>query len=162
MNDTIENVLQGDAYKNIDFLTGVTLNEGLYFAEYHIRHLHSGLQNQSVSMGKAPSREKRSISYPNSTAIIAPDITFTTDDDDEKQKQENVKNEEEYENNEKQRISKIEPTINIEQSSSSDSNLSFLERFIQSNYTERYTSANFQYGQCFIDEVKKRYELSGI
>ncbi len=151
INDTIENVLQSDAYKNIDFLTGVTLNEGLYFAEYHIKHLYSGLQNQSLSMGKTPLREKRSIIYPNSSAVIPPDIIFTTNYVNEKRK----KDEEEYENNEKDRLMKLE------QPSNPDLNL-LLERFLKLNYVERYTEANFQHGKCFINEVKKIYELPGV
>ncbi|CAF1056578.1 unnamed protein product [Adineta steineri] len=143
INDTIENVLQSDVYKNVDFLTGVTLNEGLYFAEYHIKHLLNGLSNQSLSMGKAPLREKRSIIFPNSTAIIAPDITFTTNLENDK------------------RLKEIsEQSASIEQSSSSLNVSVLLERFVKVNYIERYIDANFQHGKCFMDKVKKKYELS--
>ncbi|CAF5075276.1 unnamed protein product, partial [Rotaria sp. Silwood1] len=35
------NIIQSDIYKNIDLLTGVTLNEGLYFAEYNIGNFYT-------------------------------------------------------------------------------------------------------------------------
>jgi hypothetical protein len=102
-------------------------------------------------MGKTPLREKRSIIYPNSSAVIPPDIIFTTNYVNEKRK----KDEEEYENNEKDRLMKLE------QPSNPDLNL-LLERFLKLNYVERYTEANFQHGKCFINEVKKIYELPGV
>jgi hypothetical protein len=144
INDTIENVLQSDAYKNIDFLTGVTLNEGLYFAEYHIKHLYNDLQNQSLTMDKIPLREKRSIIYPNSSAIIPPDITFVGD-----YEKKNLINDDD--NNKKQRKIKSEQDPIV-----------LLQQFVKLNYIERYIDANFQYGKCFINEIKKRYELPGI
>jgi hypothetical protein len=50
----MENILHSasSSYQEIDFLTGVTLNEGLYFAEYHIKHLYSMLLNQSSENNK--------------------------------------------------------------------------------------------------------------
>lgn len=71
MNDTIENILLSDTYKNVDFLTGVTLNEGLYFAEYHIKHLYHDLQNQTEQQ-----RKKRSMNSSNGSVMISPDITL--------------------------------------------------------------------------------------
>ncbi|CAF4515768.1 unnamed protein product, partial [Rotaria magnacalcarata] len=80
LNDTIENILQSDAYQNIDFLTGVTLNEGLYFAEYHIGHFYNDLNNQSASIGKqTQTKQKRHIRNDAAEAIIPPDIIKTQD-----------------------------------------------------------------------------------
>ncbi|UJR31465.1 hypothetical protein I4U23_018954 [Adineta vaga] len=144
INDTIENILQSDIYKNVDFLTGVTLNEGLYFAEYHVKHLYSGLQNQSLSMGKTPLRQKRAITNTNSSTIIAPDITNTLNLENEQRKQEMIK---------QQKITSTEqpPVLDL--------NI-LLERFGKINYVEQYIKANFQHEQCFKDDVKKRYELT--
>jgi hypothetical protein len=148
----MENILQSDAYKNIDFLTGVTLNEGLYFAEYHIRHLYNGLQNQTLSMGKTPLRERRSIVYPNSTGMIAPDITFTVNNENEQRKK--VYNEDDEEIN-------LEDKASIEQTLDNDRKI-ILEHFAKLNYVKRYIDANFEHANCFMDEIKKRYELPGI
>jgi hypothetical protein len=51
--------------------------------------------------------------------------------------------------------------MKLEQPSNPDLNL-LLERFLKLNYVERYTEANFQHGKCFINEVKKIYELPGV
>ncbi len=148
LNDTIENSLQSDAYKNIDFLTGVTLNEGLYFAEYHIKHLYNDLLNQSLSINKSPSRKKRSMIYPNASAIIPPDITFVGDYENKEIIEENI-------NYDKQ------GKIKLEQITNPDPNI-LLEHFVKINYVERYIEANFQYEKCFMKKIKQRYELSGI
>jgi hypothetical protein len=58
INDTIENVLTSATYENIDFLTGVTLHEGLYFAEYHIKHLYGSLMNQTDVKTRTLSNDK--------------------------------------------------------------------------------------------------------
>jgi hypothetical protein len=150
INDTMENILQSDAYTNIDFLTGVTLHEGLYFAEYHIKHLYNDLQNQSISMTKSSSssRDKRSIIHPNTSAIIPPDITFVGDYTDQDISKE-------YLDNGKQ------PKLKPEQTSNYNPNI-FLEQFVKLDYVERYIYANFQHGKCFINQIKQRYELPGI
>jgi hypothetical protein len=94
-------------------------------------------------MDKIPLREKRSIIYPNSSAIIPPDITFVGD-----YEKKIFVNDDEYK---KQRKIKLEQDPNV-----------LLEHFVRLNYVERYIDANFQYGKCFINEIKKRYELPGI
>jgi hypothetical protein len=149
INDTMENILQSDAYKDIDFLTGVTLNEGLYFAEYHIKHLYNDLQNQSTSISKPPSsRGKRSSIHLNTSAIIPPDITFVGDYVDKEIPKENF-------DNGKQRKVKPEQTMNYDPSV-------LLDQFVKLNYVERYIYANFQHGKCFINQIKQRYEFPGI
>ena len=147
INDTMENILQTDEYKNIDFLTGVTLNEGLYFAEYHIKHLYNDLQNQSMNKS-SPSREKRSIIHQNTTAMIPPDITFTGDYNGQEIPKENLDNGTEV---------KLKP----EQTSNYDPNV-FLEQFDKLDYVERYIHANFEHAKCFINRIKKRYVSPGI
>ncbi|CAF0998244.1 unnamed protein product [Adineta ricciae] len=144
INDTIENILRSDLYENVDFLTGVTLNEGLYFAEYHIKHLYSGLQAQSSSMGKAPLRERRAALDRNSTAIIAPDITYSTHLDNERRRHEMIR---------LQQTTSTEPPLVSELNT-------LLGRFTNLNYVERYIEANFQHEQCFRADVKQRYELT--
>ena len=141
----MENILRSDLYENVDFLTGVTLNEGLYFAEYHIKHLYSGLQAQSSSMGRAPLRERRAVLDRNSTAIIAPDITYSTHLDNERRKHEMIR---------VQQTTSTEPPPLAELST-------LLKRFTNLNYVERYIEANFQHEQCFRADVKQRYELAG-
>lgn len=138
LNDTIENLLQSDAYKNIDFLTGVTLNEGLYFAEYHIKHLYNVLLNQSMAENRTVNRNARAASESDaSNIVLASEVQgkeFTADGGKNK--------------NHKHRFSK------------SDSQ-AFLEQFTNVNYVERYVEANFQRSDCFIGNVKKRYDLPG-
>jgi hypothetical protein len=153
LNDTIENVLQSDVYRNIDFLTGVTLNEGLYFAEYHIGHFYSDLNNQSASIGqRSPTRQKRFI-HGNATGIIAPDIVITKDNQN---KVENDDDDEDDNDNE----FKSDRRTHVEQTLTYDPHV-VLEQFSKLNYVERYINANFRYGKCYIDEIKQRYEYPG-
>lgn len=126
----------------------MTLNEGLYFAEYHIKHLFNDLQNQSDSSNESHSREKRSLVHLNTSAIIAPDITFVSEDDDDNNLKDNL------EGNKSQKIKS-------EQMSPYDPGI-VLQQFIDVNYVERYIDANFQQGKCFIQEIKNRYELPGM
>lgn len=150
LNDTIENLLQSDIYQHIDFLTGVTLNEGLYFAEYHIGHFYNDFNNQSSSIGKRLStKEKRSIPS-NAIGLIPPDIVIPEpntkndrddDDDDDEQTQTNVR-------------THVEQTLNY------DPNV-VLEQFAKLDYIEKYVNANFRYGQCYLKDIRKRYEYPG-
>jgi len=94
-------------------------------------------------MNRPPLREKRSIIYPNTSAIIPPDITFVGNYENKERSEED-----EYK---KQRKNKLEQDPAI-----------LLENFVKLNYIERYIEANFQQANCFMDEIKKRYELSGI
>lgn len=146
INDTIENILQSEAYESVDFLTGVTLNEGLYFAEYHIKHLYNDLQNLTASTNESRSRERRSLVHLNTSAMIPPDITFGTDYDDEGQAKELDANK--------------SLTIKPESPSPFDPNI-FLQQFIDVNYVERYIEANFHQNKCFINQIKDRYEYPG-
>ena len=146
LNDTIENILQSEAYKSVDFLTGVTLNEGLYFAEYHIKHLYNELQNPTASTNETRSRERRSIVSLNTSAIIPPDITFVAEYDDEGHAKELDSNKSQA--NKSDSTSPYDPNI-------------FLQQFVDVNYVERYIEANFQQGKCFINQIKNRYEHSG-
>ena len=164
LNDTLENLLQSDIYRHVDFLTGVTLNEGLYFAEYHIGHFYSGNHHQSASIGgrrpPTSSREKRSLST-NISTIIAPDIIFdpiieslNIDDDDD---------DEGDDDDEDDRIdeSKVEQRTHVEQALTYDPQI-VLEQFSKLDYIKRYLNANFQHGKCYLKEVKKRYEIEGL
>ena len=151
LNDTIENIIQGDLYQNIDFLTGVTLNEGLYFAEYHIGHFYSDVSNQSASIGRHPSsREKRSL-VTNKTAIIPPDIIFVNDGE--------IADDGDAEDDPAEQ-SKAEQKTQVEQTLTYEPHV-VLDQFAKIDYIERYINANFQYGKCYVDEVKKRYEEPG-
>ena len=118
----------------------MTLNEGLYFAEYHIKHLYNDLQNQSDSSSESHSREKRSLVHLNSSTMIAPDITLGSEDDDDENKSQKIKSEQ---------TPAYDPRI-------------VLQQFIDVNYVERYIDANFQQGKCFIDQIKNRYESPGM
>jgi len=146
LNDTIENIIQSDSYRNIDFLTGVTLNEGLYFAEYHIGHFYSDMNNQSSSIGKRRMNRQKRFIYYNSTGIIPPDIVITKDN----------QNEDEDDDEEIQ----SDRRTHVEQTLSYDPNV-VLEQFSKLNYVDRYINANFQYGKCYMNEIKKRYEYPG-
>ena len=146
INDTIENVLQSDAYRNIDFLTGVTLNEGLYFAEYHIKHLYSGLQNHSIVSHNMTLRGKRSaIRRDSSSTMIAPDILLPAKEISER---------------DNELSSEARSQADGEQALNNEAN-TILRHFTSLNYFERYIDANFQHGKCFIDRVKERYESPG-
>lgn len=112
INDTVENILQSDAYRNVDFLTGVTLNEGLYFAEYHIKHLYNDLQNQTQQQ-----REKHSGEPLNTSIIISPDITLNGN-----QETKNV--------NQSEAISNPDPNIFLEHFVQ----LNYIERYINANF----------------------------
>ena len=148
LNDSVENIIQSDVYENIDFLTGVTLNEGLYFAEYHIGHFYSDISNQSASLGRRPSsREKRSL-YLNKSTIIPPDIIITGDEEIDDDEDDAVES------------NKIEQKTQVEQALTYDPNV-VLDQFAKVDYIERYINANFQHGKCYIDGVKKRYEEPG-
>ncbi|CAF4901541.1 unnamed protein product [Rotaria sp. Silwood1] len=151
LNDTIENIIQSDIYKNIDLLTGVTLNEGLYFAEYHIGHFYSDLTNQSTSIGKQlKTRQKRFINI-NSTAIIPPDIIKTQD---------NINDDiYDYDEDDIDDI-KLHRKTHVEQVLSYDPYI-VLEQFSKLDYVERYINANFQFSKCYINEIRKRYEYPG-
>ncbi|CAF3585212.1 unnamed protein product [Rotaria socialis] len=154
LNDTIENILQSDAYQNIDFLTGVTLNEGLYFAEYHIGHFYSDLNNQSASIGKqTQTKQKRHIRKGTAETIIPPDIIKTQDI----LKDENIDHDEDEDDDEDLKSSR---KTHVEQALSYDPHV-VLEQFSKLNYVERYINANFQYATCYIDEIKERYEYPG-
>lgn len=48
LDDSMEKLIQTDAFHNVDFLTGVTLSEGLYFAEYHIRNSYLNMLNRTL------------------------------------------------------------------------------------------------------------------
>ncbi|CAF1136483.1 unnamed protein product [Adineta ricciae] len=155
LNDSIENLIQSDIYENIDFLTGVTLNEGLYFAEYHIGHFYGDLNVQSASIGKRPSsRQKRSTSR-HLPAIIPPDIIITGDQQNEENDYEDH-DEEEYHDDQMSYDSRT----HVEQILSYDPKM-VLSQFSRIDYIERYIAANFQYGSCFLDETRKIYEYPG-
>jgi hypothetical protein len=153
LNDTIENIIQSDTYRNIDFLTGVTLNEGLYFAEYHIGHFYSDLSNQSASLGKRPSTRQKRFIQRNSAAAIPPDIIITRD----KPNEEDDYDEDDEDKNE---VIGSDKRTHVEQLLTYDPNI-VLEQFSKLNYVERYIDANFQYGKCYIEEIKERYEYPG-
>ena len=152
LNDTIENLLQSDIYQHIDFLTGVTLNEGLYFAEYHIGHFYNEFNNQSSSIGKRLStKEKRSINS-NSIGLIPPDIIIpekTTNDDDD-----------EDEDDDDDEETKSNTRTHVEQTLTYDPNV-VLEQFGKLDYIDKYVNANFQYGKCYLKDIRKRYEYPG-
>ncbi|CAF2718797.1 unnamed protein product [Rotaria sp. Silwood2] len=153
LNDTIENIIQSDAYRNVDLLTGVTLNEGLYFAEYHIGHFYSDLTNQSASIGKRlQTRQKRFI-HRNSTAIIPPDIIKTQESLDE-ESYDNDEDDDDVEEIKSHRKTHVEQVLNY------DPHV-VLDQFSKLDYVERYINANFQFATCYIDEIKKRYEYPG-
>jgi hypothetical protein len=127
------------------------LNEGLYFAEYHIGHFYSDLNNQSASIGqRPPTRQKRYI-YRNTTGLIPPDIIITKNemDDDNDGEDEDVDDE-----------FKSDRRTQVEQTLTYDPQV-VLEQFSKLNYVDRYINANFRYGKCYIDEIKKRYEYPG-
>ena len=105
INDTMDNLIQTKAFHNVDFLTGVTLNEGLYFAEYHIKHLYITLLNQTAS--------------------------------------------------------KLKQNTNLEAISAQDPTL-MIEHFTTMNFLERYIEANFEHADCFLKDVKNRYDLEGL
>ena len=155
LDDSIENLIQSDIYENIDFLTGVTLNEGLYFAEYHIGHFYSDLNVQSASIGKRPSnRQKRSTSR-HLPAIIPPDIIITGDQQNEENDYEDH-DEEEYPDGQMS----YDGQTHVEQILSYDPKM-VLAQFSRIDYIARYIAANFQYGSCFLDETRKIYEHPG-
>jgi hypothetical protein len=87
----------------------------------------------------APVRERRS---GNSDIVILPDITLT-------EGEYNIDNDAKSQRPNAELTSSYDP-------------YKLLESFLKLNYTERYIDANFQHGKCFINEVKKRYELTGI
>ena len=153
LNDTLENLLQSDIYRHVDFLTGVTLNEGLYFAEYHIGHFYSESNNQSASIGgrrpASSTREKRSLPL-NISTIIAPDIIFNPQLED-------ATDEDEDDDIDQTRV---DHRTHVEQPLSYDPNV-VLEQFSKLDYIERYLNANFQHGKCYLKAVKKRYEEPG-
>lgn len=150
INDTIENILQGDTFKNIDFLTGVTLNEGLYFAEYHIKNFYNDAHHHLSGVHKPSMKHKCSNHHSNLSGAV-PRITISKEGQGIKIKSSN---------DQRHRIPNPEQRLNIEPASHSDSHL-HLEHFVKLNYTEQYIAANFENGKCFIDEVKKKYELPG-
>ena len=145
----MENIIRGDAYRNIDFLTGVVLNEGLYFAEYHIGYLYNGLSNQPVVCFKQRLKTQMRLTPHNSTAIITPDIIQT-----QSKAKENHDDQVVVENIEHHRITQAKQTL-------IDDPNAVIKQFSKLDYVERYINANFQYGECYIDEIKKRYEYPG-
>lgn len=147
LNDTIENLFQSESYRRIDFLTGVTLNEGLYFAEYHIGHFYSDFNQQFTSIGKRPTYRQRRYMAHDAAGIIPPDLVLTGDDDDD-----------EEENQEE--IHPPDQQTHVEQIVVYDPNVA-LKQFSKFNYVQRYVEANFQYGDCYMDEIRKRYEYPG-
>lgn len=135
INDTLENIIQSDAYENIDFLTGVTLNEGLYFAEYHIKHLYSILLNQSNTTAN-------SISKRSKRAQIDPKM---------------IKMDEPL-NEQIDKMLQMRNLTSLEQLLNPDPKL-LLEQFTNLNYVERYIEANFEQSDCIMNDVKERYDL---
>ncbi|UJR15213.1 hypothetical protein I4U23_002172 [Adineta vaga] len=155
LNNSIENIIQSDIYQNIDFLTGVTLNEGLYFAEYHIGHFYGDLNVQSASIGKRPtSKQKRSIQR-HPTTIIPPDIIITRDKQNEN-KDDHDTDEEEYHDD----GTSFDDRTHVEQILNYDPN-TVLDQFSRIDYVERYITANFQQSSCFLEEIRKLYEHPG-
>ncbi|CAF1024438.1 unnamed protein product [Rotaria sordida] len=148
INDTIENILKSDIYKNIDFLTGVTLNEGLYFAEYHIKNFYNERQNPSYLINRSSLNKKCPNIYSNLTTIKPSSIVFKG----------NPTIQIESNNNEKDNLMSIERRIDIEQASTNELDV-YLKNFVQLNYIEQYIYANFRHGKCFINDVKKKYKL---
>ncbi|CAF1293392.1 unnamed protein product [Rotaria magnacalcarata] len=146
INDTIDNILQSDMFKNIDFLTGVTLNEGLYFAEYHVKQFYNELQHQTHPINKASFKKKCPSIPSNSTNTISLDTQL-----EERQTIKTKYVTDETMNSERQQIEN-------ELAANKDLYM-YLEYFITLNYIEQYIDANFENGKCFIDEVKKKYEL---
>ena len=88
-------MIQSDVYRNIDFLTGVTLNEGLYFAEYHIAHFFSNINNRSSP--ERPEIKQEPLMSSNSTAMIPPDIVQRQDNLNDKRKYNRNRNESDFE-----------------------------------------------------------------
>jgi hypothetical protein len=127
------------------------LNEGLYFAEYHIGHFYTDINNPSSSIGKRPiTRQKRFI-YRNLTGIIPPDIVITVENQNKDKEEEDDDDDDEIQSDRR---------TNVEQTLTYDPNV-VLEQFSKLDYVERYINANFQYGKCYINEIKKRYEYPG-
>ena len=56
--------------------------------------------------------------------------------------------------------SKAEQKTQVEQALTYDPHV-VLDQFAKIDYIERYINANFEYGKCYVDEVKKRYEEPG-
>ncbi|CAF1213357.1 unnamed protein product [Rotaria sp. Silwood1] len=149
INDTIENILQSDIYKNIDFLTGVTLNEALYFAEYHIKYFYNEHENVSHLNNKTLLKKECQNIDSNLTTIKSSNIIFN--------KNSTIKiNSLKHENNDI--INFERQIIDIEKPSINEFDM-YLQKFVKQNYIDQYIKANFQHGQCFIDKVKKKYEL---
>lgn len=146
LNDTIENLFQSEHYRQIDFLTGVTLNEGLYFAEYHIGHFYSDFNQQFTPIGKRPSYRQRRYMPHDTAGIIPPDLILTGDEEKDEQNQEEFRPPD-------------QPT-HVEQVFVYDPNVA-LKQFSKLNYVQRYIEANFYHGDCFMDEIRNRYEYPG-
>lgn len=149
LNDTIENLFQSENYRHIDFLTGVTLNEGLYFAEYHIGHFYSDSNQPSSSMGKRPNYRQRRLIPHDTTGIIPPDLVLTSDDDAEVDDMD-------HENE----ILPADQQTQVEQVINYDPNVA-LKQFSKLNYVQRYIEANFYHGDCYVKKIRERYEYPG-
>ena len=147
LNDTIENILQSDFYQNIDFLTGVTLNEGLYFAEYHIGHIYTNLSIQAASIGRPTNKTRNKRSLSTYFTGLIPEDTFASDDDDDNDRMENVKE-------------PFDQKLPSEQPSNYDLS-NTLDQFSKTDYIQLYINANFRHGFCYIDEVRRRYADPG-
>jgi hypothetical protein len=167
LNDTLENIIQSDIYRNIDFLTGVTLNEGVYFAEYHIGHFYSDLNNQIAAKIRYPSnKNKRSIDS-NTSRLIPPDITFIRGNNSHKDKDEINDNDDDNDDDDDDDDKRSKPVESkSEQKSQVEHILSYdpiivLKKFAKLDYIKRYIKANFRHGECFLDEIKQRYEVPG-
>ncbi|CAF1074308.1 unnamed protein product, partial [Didymodactylos carnosus] len=163
LNDTLENTLQSNAYRNIDIMTGVTLNEGLYFAEYHIAHFFN--EHSSSKMKRREGivndhnenrlRKKRSIRMEDKLALSS-DIELSPSVNENKP-QALLKSDE------------IHPILHQEeQKSTYESNMFLridayraLKQFSEANYIEQYLKANFLNGHCHLNDVRKRYETPG-
>jgi len=104
------------------------------------------LNNQSSSIGKRPTTRQKRIIYRNSTAIIPPDIVITKDNQND--------DDDDDDGIQSDRRTHVEQTLNY------DPNV-VLAQFSKLNYIERYINANFQYGKCYMDKIKNRYEYPG-
>ena len=113
----------------------MTLNEGLYFAEYHIKHLYNILVNQSQNNSNALLRhQKRSIIDPKTIKMEEP-LTEQID-----------------------KLLQSRNLTSLDQLINPDPKV-LLEQFTNINYVERYIEANFNESECILDDVKQRYDL---
>ena len=99
-------------------------------------------------------KEKSSVVYPNSSAIISPDIIFIENHENEEIEKKNL-------NDKKSRTANFKQKKKLERISRNILNR-HVKNFMKLDYIKHYIDANFQHGNCFINEVKNRYELPGI